>query len=417
VKLLESSHSIQDGARVKIQLPLISSFGIPWELVHTGYQQGIQFCDEQVAGPFSSWKHVHHFSAENGVSTRLTDRITYELPLFARPLAPLLERELHRLFRFRHAVTAADLALHARFANQVRKTFLVSGASGFIGSALCSFLTTAGHSVLRLVRREPRSPDERRWDPEKNFIDKTAFTNVDVVIHLAGENIAAARWSPQQKARLRESRIHSSSLLAQTILELDRKPSLFMAASGAGIYGDTGDSIAHEDSPHGSDFLATLAHDWESSYNILAAEMRVVSLRFSTVLSPRGGALKKMLPVFLAGAGGQLGSGDQHMSWVALQDVLGVVEHLVYTDSVSGAVNVAAPIACTNAEFTTVLGHILRRPTPLPIPAAALRLVFGELAQSLLLASSSVSPDKLRASGYAFLCSTLDDALRFECGR
>jgi uncharacterized protein (TIGR01777 family) len=259
-------------------------------------------------------------------------------------------------------------------------------------------------------------PNEYHWNPERNFVDKAAFAAADVVIHLAGENIAASRWSPQQKNRLRESRIHSSALLAQTILELEQKPSLFMAASGAGIYGDTAQSTATEESAHGSDFLATLASDWENAYRLLEREMRVISLRLGTVLSPRGGALKKMLPAFKVGVGGQLGSGTQHMSWIALQDVLGAIEHLVYTPSLSGAVNIVAPTPCTNREFSDSLGHLLHRPTFCTVPAKVLRLLLGELAESLLLSSSHVLPAKLQKSGYTFTCPTILDALRFECG-
>ncbi len=416
MQIVESSHSIHNRARVTIRLPLIGRLGIPWRLQHSEFQDGVQFCDEQISGPFLSWKHLHRFLPEGDAATCLVDSISYELPLWCRAAAPLLEHELHRLFRFRHAVTAADLSAHARFAHLPRKTFLITGSSGLIGSALCSFLTTAGHSVMRLVRNQPSSPNEYHWNPEKNIIDKAAFAAADVVIHLAGENIAGARWSTQQKFRLRESRIRSSALLAQTILELDQKPSLFMAASGVGIYGDTSDSSATEESAHGSDFLATLAYDWENSYSVLTSSMRVVSLRLGTVLTARGGALKKMLPAFKACIGGQLGSGTQHMSWIALQDVLGAIEHLVYTPSINGAVNIVAPNTCTNREFTDALGQMLCRPTVCTAPAGMLRLIFGELAQSLLLANSRVLPQKLHDSGYHFACPTLRHALRFECG-
>ncbi len=416
VRILESSHSIQNGARVKIKLPVLGPVGLPWLLEHTNYIDQSQFCDEQISGPFASWRHLHRFVATNDHETTLADTITYELPRYIQPLTPvikpLLERELHRLFAFRHAALAADLQLLSRFKDKPRLKFLVTGASGLIGSALCSYLSTAGHCVVRLVRHAPRNENEYFWDPAHNQIDANAFNGIDVVVHLAGENIAARRWSAQQKAELRESRVLTSRLLAHAISSLSVQPKVFLAASGVGIYGDTGGSVADEKYPSGEGFLSDLAREWESSYAQLCTCMRVVSLRFGTVLSARGGALRKMLPAFQAGVGGSLGSGKQWMSWIALQDVIGAIEHAAYTSTLSGPVNVTAPASCSNREFTKTLGRVLKRPTMFPVPAPVLRILFGELADALLLSNSRIVPTKLLESGYVFSLPTLEAALR-----
>jgi uncharacterized protein (TIGR01777 family) len=416
VTVISSSYSIQDGARVKIKLPVIGPLGIPWLLEHSGFIDQERFCDEQVFGPFSAWKHVHSFRELNAEESVLTDTITYSLPFLARPLAPLFTRELERLFTFRHSVLASDLRLQSRFGDKPRLSFLVTGASGLIGKALCSYLSTAGHKVIRLVRHTPCTTDERFWNPEAGEISPDAFDSIDVVVHLAGENIAARRWSPSYKNKLRDSRVRTSKLLASAIGNLSQKPKVFIAASGVGIYGDTGDSWANDTTPAGAGFLAQLASEWEGSYSHLSPDIRVASLRFGTVLSPRGGALSKMLPAFQCGVGGPLGRGNQWMSWIALQDVVGIIEHVAFTNTLSGGINVTAPTSCTNLEFTKTLGRVLHRPTLLPVPATALRLTLGEMAEALLLANCRVSPQKLIKSGYVFELPTLEEALRFECG-
>ncbi len=416
VTVVSSAHSIKDGARVKIKLPIVGSIGIPWLLEHSGFIDQERFCDQQVAGPFAAWKHVHSFHTSSADESTLTDTINYTLPFLARPLAPLFTRELERLFTFRHSVLASDLRLQSRFRNNPRLSFLVTGASGLIGRALCSYLSTAGHRVIRLVRHTPRSADERFWNPESGEISPDAFDSIDVVVHLAGENIAARRWSPSYKNKLRDSRVRTSKLLASAIGSLSQKSKAFIAASGVGIYGDTGDSCANDSTPAGEGFLAQLASEWEGSYAHLSPDVRVASLRFGTVLSPRGGALHKMLPAFQLGVGGPLGRGNQWMSWISLQDVVGIIEHVAFTETLSGGINVTAPASCTNLEFTKTFGRVLHRPTLLPAPVTALRLALGEMADALLLANCRVSPQKLIASGYAFELPTLEDALRFECG-
>jgi uncharacterized protein (TIGR01777 family) len=408
---------LRDGETVEIAIPLLGPLSIPWKLIHRDYRQNEQFCDEQVSGPFSAWRHVHTFIPNSTNSCTMRDEIYFRAPFNLSVITPLVKRELSRLFRYRHAVLANDLALHARCKNTPRKTILISGSSGFIGSALTAFLSTAGHKVLKLVRHQPRDESERAWDPKRGTLDAKVFEGVDVVIHLGGANIVGKRWSAEYKREILESRTQSSSLLCKTIAQLSRKPEAVIMASAAGFYGDTGGNVVDEHSPVGADFLAKTCAAWESSArDALNDSTRLVILRIGTVLNATGGALKKMLPAFKLGLGGALGSGNQYMSWIALQDLLGIIEHAVSTTSMHGAFNAVAPESSTNNEFTDTLGRVLHRPTAMRVPTKMLRLLFGEVADAALLASSRVAPTRLIESGYAFLRPELEGALRAEIG-
>lgn len=423
VSVESADAGITDGCRVRLRIPVLGPLTIPWELEHCDYREGVQFVDQQVAGPFAQWRHTHSVTTLNEGSATLTDSLSYQLPKLLSAAAPLLQplltRELTRLFRYRHAVLAADLTLHSRFQTQPRQRILVSGSSGLVGSALCSFLSGAGHTVYRLVRRAPRTPLERFWDPARELLDPAVFEGIDAVVHLGGIGIAERRWSPAQKAAIRTSRVQPTALISRTLAGLtERAPRVALFASAVGFYGETGAQEVTEESSAGSGFLPEVCAAWESASQPLeATAIRRVLLRIATVLSPRGGALARMLPPFQAGIGGRLGSGAQYMSWIALTDLLGVIEHALCCEQVQGPINCCAPQAVTNAEFTTTLGRVLRRPTVLPVPAAALRLLFGKLADALLLGSSRVVPAALQRQGYQFLLPELEAALRFECGR
>jgi len=417
VSIVHSSGGIEDGSEVLIKVPVIGPFSIPWRLRHRDFVAGVQFVDEQVTGPFKSWRHIHKVIAINERSCRFRDEITFELPpLFSLGKGFLL-RDLDRLFRYRHNVLGADLALHSRWAEQPRKSILVSGSSGFVGSALTTFLTTAGDTVIRLVRRAPKSPQERYWDPQQRLLDPSVFDGIDVVIHLGGEDISRGRWTAEKKSRIRESRVLSTTLLSQTIAKLTKPPGVVIMASAVGYYGDTGNKVVDESSTRGKGFLSDTSEAWEGASQVLLdAPLRLVNLRIGTVLSPRGGALKKMIPPFLAFVGGPLGSGAQYMSWIALQDLLGIFEHAIYSSTLRGPVNAVSPRAVTNSEFTKALARALHRPALLRAPAAALRAILGEMADALLLASSRVMPLQLIKDGYQFLYPELDAALRGELG-
>ena len=295
----------------------------------------------------------------------------------------------------------------------------VSGAGGLVGSALTASLEAAGHQVVRLVRRQV-APGAREiaWDPVAGRIDAEALSGLDALVHLAGENIAAGRWSAGRKERIRSSRVQGTRLIAEALAGLDRPPRVLVNASAIGFYGDRAGEWMDEDASPGSGFLADTCAEWERA-TVPAAEagVRVILLRIGVVLSTDGGALPRMLPIFRYGLGGRLGDGRQQMSWIALADLVRVVEHALFDDSLEGVVNAVAPEPVTNAEFTRILAAVLGRPALLPVPAVALRILLGEMGRQLLLSSTRVRPTRLSRMGFRFRFPDLDSALRFELGR
>lgn len=289
---------------------------------------------------------------------------------------------------------------------------LVSGATGLIGSALTPELEAAGHRVARLTR-SPKSEADVRWDPEAGTIDAARLEGVDAVVHLAGESIAEGRWTPEKKQRILESRRKGTRLLAESIAALSTPPRVMVSASAVGYYGDRGNELLREESAPGSDFLAGVCKEWEAAADpAREAGIRVVHLRFGIVLSPKGGALGATLLIFKLGLGGKIGDGRQYWSWVALGDVVGSILHSLTNESVSGPVNVGAPDPLTNAEYTKVLGRVLNRPAIFPLPAPAARIMLGEVADALLLASQRMEPARLKETGYTFRYPQLEGALR-----
>ncbi len=291
----------------------------------------------------------------------------------------------------------------------------VSGASGFIGSAVVRRLERGGHQVSRLVRGTPQA-GEIHWIPA-GALETEALEGIDAVVHLAAENIAG-RWTHGKKSRILNSRVQGTLTIAATLARLQRKPKVLVSASAIGFYGSRGDETLEEGSAPGSDFLAEVARQWESATEPASrAGIRVALLRFGVVLGESGGALKQMLGPFKMGVGGRIGSGQQWMSWVALEDVAGAVEHAIAHESLRGPVNVVAPNPVRNAEFTRTLGEVLKRPTMFPMPEFAVSLVFGEMGESLLLGSQRVAPKKLLESGYQFKFPELKGALESAIAR
>ena len=294
----------------------------------------------------------------------------------------------------------------------------VTGSSGLVGSALVPFLAAQGHRVTRLVRGPARGTGEVSWSPDKGLMDVSGLQDLDGVVHLAGENIAAGRWTESRKAEIRRSRVEGTRRLCESMAHLPRPPRILVSASAIGFYGDRGDEMVTEDSPPGRGFLAEVCRAWEAATEpATKLGVRVAQLRFGMVLSPSGGALKKMLPPFRLCAGGKIGSGAQFVSWIALDDALGAILHALLSASLQGPVNAVAPAPVTNAEFTRTLARALSRPAVVPLPALAARLAFGEMADALLLASQRVMPTRLQASGYRFQHPELEGALKHILAR
>lgn len=291
----------------------------------------------------------------------------------------------------------------------------ITGATGLVGAALRRDLEDAGVSVLRLVRAAPESDAEVRWDPSAGAgaVDPAALDGVDAVVHLAGEPIAAGRWNAARKLRIRDSRVRGTRMLCETLASLVRPPAVLVAASATGYYGDRGDQPLDEGSPPGGGFLPGMCAAWEAAADPARRRgIRVVNLRLGLVLAAGGGALAKMVPPFRLGLGGPLGSGRQWTSWIALDDLVGIVRAVLERTDLAGALNAVAPEPVTNREFARALGRVLRRPAAVRLPAAALRLLFGEMADATLLASTRVLPVRLLAAGHAFRFPELEPALR-----
>jgi len=296
---------------------------------------------------------------------------------------------------------------------------LISGATGLVGSAASRALTASGRQVQRLVRAQSTAgPGDVVWDPAGGSIDAAKLEGFDGVVHLAGENIAAGRWTEKQKARIRDSRIKGTRALCDALAGLGQRPRVLVAASAVGYYGDRGDEWLDEESAAGSGFLADVCREWEAATGpARSAGVRVVNLRFGVILSGTGGALAKMLLPFKLGLGGRIGSGRQYMSWIAIDDVVRAIQFILDDDALAGPVNAVSPRPASNLEFTKTLGRVLGRPTIFPMPAAAARLAFGQMADELLLASARVRPARLTNSSFAFQYPGLKEALSHVLGK
>lgn len=420
VQVLERSGGIEDGGSITVKRG--APFGLRWLVRHRDYVPGRKFVGEQVEGPFARWVHLHRFEPDGPSACVVTDRIEYTPALGALGAAAatvLVRPRLERVLAYRHEVLRRDLEAHARHAGRPPLRVAVTGASGLIGRVLVPFLTTGGHHVVPMVRGRAKGRGVR-WDYEAGRMDLPALEGLDAVVHLAGENIGA-RWTRERRRRILESRVIGTRFLAEALARLRQPPHVLVSASAVGIYGNRGDEQLTEASPvqgGPEDFLTEIGRDWEAATEpARAAGIRTLTPRFGVVLTPNGGALGRMLPAFRWGLGGPLGSGRQWMSWIAIDDLVGAIYHALMTDSLDGAINLTSPHPVTGREFAAALGRVLQRPTPLPVPAPALRLVFGEMADVALLSSARVLPARLQESGYDFRYPELDGALRFLLGR
>lgn len=420
VTLKYSDGHIKEGARVKLQVKGPLKIPVNIEVVHEEYEEGVQFQDRQISGPFAHWVHTHAVTSHSSEQeATLTDQIHYKLPF--SPLGDwlggrMVRHRLEQLFHYRHSVLQHDFRLHQLARGQTLH-FAVSGSTGLVGSALCALLKTGGHRVTRLTRAP--APDSRIWDDPEDVPD---LSDIDIVIHLAGESVAQ-RWSRRKKQAILESRTRRTKALAKALAESKTSgsgPHTFICASAIGYYGDQGSSEAwvDETSPQGSGFLADVCDQWELACQpARSAGIRVVNARIGIVLSPEGGALEKLLLPFLLGAGGPIGSGRPYMSWISLHDVIGALYFCALIPEIEGPVNLVSPEPVTNKTFSQSLGSVLKRPAFLPLPALALKLIFGEMASETMLSGQRVRAGQLIKYNYPFIHTTLETALRFELGR
>lgn len=289
----------------------------------------------------------------------------------------------------------------------------ITGSSGLLGQALAERLVGLGHEILALKRSRGLRPGQAYWDPRKGEIDAKALEGQDAVIHLAGEPISSGRWTRAKKARIRDSRVKGTQLLAGGLAGLSRRPRILICASAVGYYGNRGEELCAESDPSGRGFLAETCSAWEAAADAArSAQITTIHLRIGMVLSPSGGALARMLPFFRLGLGGPIAGGDQFWSWIALSDLVELVVHYLQSEYESGAVNAVAPEPMRSRDFARTLGRVLRRPAFLPIPGFALKLVYGEMAEELLFASARVLPYRAENEGFEFTHTTLEEALR-----
>ncbi len=418
LEVIEHSGGIQKGATVLLKM---KAGPIPyrWAAEHTQYQTDRLFQDQQKRGPFAYWQHTHTFEPDANESCRMQDRIDYALPVdpLSRPFLPVINQKLERIFNYRHTTLAHDLALHHARPSKQSLKIVVSGASGVLGQAIIPFFTTGGHQVKRLVRRQSASSHDLLWNPYAGELEPAGLKDTDVVINLSGESIGEGRWTKAKKRRIIQSRINTTTLIAETVAQLDPPPKVLLNASAIGFYGDQGDACVAEDSCCGADFISEVCDDWEkAAAPALKKGIRVVFLRIGVVLTPRGGALRKMLLPFRMGLGGPFGSGQQYVSFIGVDDVIGAVHHIINDDSLEGPVNLVAPQPVTNQEFARTLGEVLKRPSALPAPSFVIKALFGQMGREIVLSGARVEPDKLTASGYRFRNPDLEGVLRHVLG-
>lgn len=420
LRIIERRGGIEDGARTVLEMRA-GPVPVRWTAVHRDYIAGEQFRDEQRGGPFAHWVHTHRVTARGPGVSVLDDDIDYMPPL--GPLGALADPifvrpRLERTFRYRHAMTKADIELHERYPTRPLR-IAITGSSGLIGRHLVPFLTTAGHQVIRLARGgSATDAGTASWEPTTGAIDREKLDGLDAVVHLAGANIAGQRWSDAWKREIRDSRVGPTGRLCAALAALPSPPRVLVSSSAIGYYGDRGSDVLTEASAPGTGFLSDVGVEWEEATAPAAhAGIRVVLARTGIVLTPAGGALQQMLLPFRLGAGGPLGPGTQYQSWIGIDDMLGAIVHAIHTEAITGPMNATAPEPVPQREFARTLGRVLHRPALVPAPAFALRLMLGEMADPLLLASARVLPERLVQTGFVFRHPAVEGCLRHLLGQ
>ncbi len=409
---------IQKGVNVAFRL---SIFKIPmiWEAQHIEYQENKLFKDRQIRGPFSKWEHTHRFTADGKENSTMEDILEFKLPFgfLSRPFYGFAKKEFERMFRYRHRVLKYDLEHHVDKIPQ--KRILISGASGTIGSTLVPFLRTCGHEVIRLVRKKGKLlEDELFWDPYNDILDLETAGHFDAVINLNGVDISRGRWTENQKKKIIDSRIISTRLLVKRMADLDQKPGVFISSSAIGFYGDGEDKVLTEATSRGDSFISRVCRQWEdASLDAKKSGIRTIQLRIGVVLTPAGGALKRMELPFKIGCGVKLSHGRQYMSWISMDDAVSGILYILGHPELQGPVNLTAPNPVTNKDFSKTLAGVFSKKLFFTMPEFIALALWGEMGKETLLTSARVRPGKLLDNGFSFQHETLLPALKDMLGR
>jgi len=422
-----------DSLSVNTEVVLRNSlFGIPlrWHARHTQLDAPRYFQDIQLSGPFKTWIHDHRFEEAGGDASVLQDSVQYEMKIepFGKLGLPLVRSKLEAMFAYRHDTTKADLMLQAFLRERVgnkRMRVGITGSSGLIGRRLVDLLSVLGHHVVRILR--PSSQDRPLdfalnaesvvWSEASGFSNPGAMEGLDAVVHLSGQGIASSRWNNATKQAIRNSRVQGTRSLVEGLCKLGSPPKALVCASGVGVYGDREAEVLDESAPAGNDFLADLARDWEeAAMEYERSGNRVAIGRLGIALHPQHGALAKLLLPFRFGLGGILGSGRQYWSWIHVDDAAAAFLYLAANEQCHGPTNLVAPEQTDNRTFVRTLGKVLHRPTLLPVPAFALRMIVGEMADAMLLASTRAECKKLSDTGFPFRARTLESCFKHLLG-
>ena len=427
VKILKRNESLDVGAEVLLQQTL-GFLKMEWLARHTAFEPPLSFQDIQVRGPFRSWIHDHLMESTPNHSCRLTDSIQYQLPygVFGRLGSHWIEKKISSMFAYRHRTTLEDLRFSAHINNLAAHEKIsrigLSGSSGMIGRRICALASVSGIEVVRIVR--PGTPNADAGIPSdsvttfsnETFSEPNVVEQLDAVIHLGGHGIADNRWSENIKKKILSSRVESTSSLVRGLKKLKNPPKKFVCASGIGAYGDQGETIcsdhdADQQTNSGNSFLEQVSRQWEAAAREYADCGAVCIGRLAMAIHPLQGALSKMIPLFRLGLGGKVGSGRQYWSWIHVDDAAGGFLHLALNPESAGIYNLASPEPVTNREFTDILSRKLKRWAIAPAPEFGLRIMLGQMADELLLASIRATADRLEREAYPFRARTLAQAL------
>lgn len=405
IKVIRRSGGIKTGAKVAIRM---KAGPVPyiWKARHTDFQENRLFRDEQISGPFSEWIHSHHFEADGPDACYVTDSISYRLPPhpFRQVLSyRMVENKLARIFNYRHFTLKHDLRVQLGYPSDPPLSILVTGSSGLIGSALVPFLTTAGHKVLKMVRRPPQSSDEIFWNPASKDLNPSDLEGIDAVVHLAGESIGMGRWTQKKRDKILSSRIDGTRLLVNTLKAMPHPPGVLLSASAIGYYGDRGDQVLNDSEQSGHDFVSDVCKRWEDeAIEAESVGIRTALLRIGVVLDQGGGALKELLPAYRLGIIPKIYSGSQYVSWIGLNDTVDAIYHLIMSPGIKGPVNIVAPHPVTSDQLAQQLASTIGSKLGIRLSRRVIKGMFGQKGEEILLSSTRVIPEKLQQSDFVY---------------